>query len=136
MPQGHRPDRVAEEIRHELGELLQRQVHDPGIGFLTITRVTVTADLQLARVFYTTLGSPAARKDTARGLQRALPFLRRQVGQRLRLRRVPELEFRYDEGVESQHRVEQILQELHAEDEARAREAAQENGTGDDRTDE
>ncbi len=135
MPQGHRPDRVAEEVRQELGTLLQRQVHDPAIGFITITRVTMTADLQLARVFYTMLGDANARKDTARGLRRATPFLRREVGQRLRLRRVPEIEFRYDEGVESQQRVEQILQELHAEDEARARDAAPEDGTEDERTD-
>jgi len=136
MPQGHRPDRVAEEIRQQLSSLLQRDVHDPGIGFITITRVKLTADLQLARVFYTTLGDPKARNDTARALRRALPFLRRQVGQRLRLRRVPEIEFRFDEGVESQERVERILRELHAEDEARAGQATQEDDTGDDREDE
>jgi ribosome-binding factor A len=91
-------------------------VHDPGIGFITLTRVQVTADLQLARVYYTTMGDEKARKDTARALQRATPFLRRHVGGRLQLRRVPELEFRFDESVAHQDRIEQILRDLHEEE--------------------
>jgi ribosome-binding factor A len=123
MAQGHRPDRVGDQIRQELSELLARgEVHDPGIGFITLTRVHVTADLQLARVYYTTMGDPAARRDTAKALERATPFFRRHVGQRLRLRRVPELEFRFDESVAHQDRIEQILRELHDED-ARRRHA-------------
>ena len=111
----HRPDRVGEEIRHELSELLSRgAVHDPGIGFITLTRVAVTADLQLARVYYTTLGDEKSRTQTAQALGRATPFLRRQIGGRLRLRRIPELEFRFDPSVESQDRIEQILRDLHA----------------------
>ena len=120
MAQGHRPDRVGEEIRHELSELLSRgTVHDPGIGFITLTRVQVSPDLQLARVFYTSLGDPNARKETARALERATPFLRRHIGGRLRLRRVPELEFRFDESVQHQNRIEQILRDLHEEEERR-----------------
>ena len=117
MAQGHRPDRVGDQIRQELSELLSRgEVHDPGIGFITLTRVQVTADLQLARVYYTTMGDEKGRKDTAKALQRATPFLRRQVGGRLQLRRVPELEFRFDESVAHQDRIEQILRDLHEED--------------------
>jgi ribosome-binding factor A len=120
MAQGHRPDRVGEQIREELSEMLSRgMVHDPGIGFITLTRVQVTPDLLLARVFYTSLGDPAARKATARALERATPFLRRQIGSRMRLRRVPELDFRFDESVGHQDRIEQILRELHAEEDAR-----------------
>ena len=89
MAQGHRPDRVGDQIRQELSELLARGVvHDPGIGFITVTRVQVTADLQLARVYYTTMGDQGARRETAKALQRATPFLRRHVGGRLQLRRV------------------------------------------------
>jgi ribosome-binding factor A len=117
MAQGHRPDRVGDQIRQELSELLSRgEVHDPGIGFITLTRVQVTADLQLARVYYTTMGDEKARKDTASALQRATPFLRRHVGGRLQLRRVPELEFRFDESVAHQDRIEQILRDLHEEE--------------------
>jgi ribosome-binding factor A len=117
MAQGHRPDRVGDQIRQELSELLSRgEVHDPGIGFITLTRVQVTADLHLARVYYTTMGDEKARKETARALQRATPFFRRHVGARVQLRRVPELEFRFDESVAHQDRIEQIIRELHEQE--------------------
>ena len=115
MAQGSRPERVADEIRKELSVLIAREVQDPGIGFMTITRVKVTSDLQLARVLYTTIGDAQGRKETARALGRATPFLRRQVGQRLRLRTVPELQFVYDESVEQQDRIERIIRDIHAE---------------------
>ena len=114
MAQGYRPDRVGEEIRQELSEMLSRgDIHDPGIGFITLTRVVVSPDLQQARVFYTTLGDEKARKETSKALGRATPYMRRQIGARLRLRRVPELEFRFDRSVEHQDRVEQIIRDLH-----------------------
>ena len=90
-------------------------MHDPGIGFLTITHVKVTPDLQTARVYYTTLGDQKARRETERALQRATPFLRRHIGSRLRLKRVPVLEFFFDEAVERGDRIEQILQEISAD---------------------
>jgi ribosome-binding factor A len=120
MAQGYRPHRVADQIRQELSELLTRgEVHDPGIGFITLTRVQVSPDLQMARVFYTTLGDAKARQETARALERATPFFRRQVGSRLRLRRVPEFEFRFDESVAHLDRIEQILRDLHEEERQR-----------------
>jgi ribosome-binding factor A len=113
----HRPDRVGEQIRDELSALLTRgAVHDPGIGFITLTRVKVSPDLQQARVFYTSLGDEKARKETAKALARAKPFLRRQIGSVLGLRRVPELEFRFDESIAHQDRIEQILRDLREED--------------------
>ncbi len=76
MAQGHRPSRVGEQIREELSTLLSRgTVHDPGIGFITLTRVQVSPDLALARVFYTSLGDPKARRETEKALERATPFL-------------------------------------------------------------
>ncbi len=93
--------------------LARGDVHDPGIGFITLTRVVVSPDLQLARVYYTSLGDEKARKETSKALGRALPFLRRQIGGRLRLRRVPELEFRFDQAIEHQDRIEQIIRDLH-----------------------
>ena len=112
MSQGSRPDRVADQIRAELAMLLARDVHDPGIGFLTITRVQMTPDLQQARVFYTSLGDQKARTNSDRALGRAVPFLRRQIGSRLRLKRVPDLTFVYDESVAGQDRIEQLLAEI------------------------
>jgi len=114
MPQGSRPDRVADQLRAELAGLLTRDVHDPGIGFVTLTRVHVSPDLQVARVYYTALGDEKARKSSARALERATPFLRRQVGSRLRLKRTPELHFVYDDSIAGQDRIEQLLNEIHA----------------------
>jgi ribosome-binding factor A len=122
MAQGNRPDRVGEEIRHAIAELLAREVHDPGIGFVTLTKVTVSPDLQLARVFYTMLGDEAAQKATEKALGRATPFLRRQIGARIRLRRVPELRFEFDKSVQHQDKIERILLDLQAERDARAKE--------------
>ena len=114
MAQGYRPNRVGDQLRQALSELLSRgEVHDPGIGFITLTRVTVSPDLHLARVYYTSLGNEQARKDTARALGRATSFMRHQIGKRLQLRRVPEFEFKFDQSVEQQDRIEKIILELH-----------------------
>jgi ribosome-binding factor A len=114
VSQGSRPDRVADQIRSEIASMLARDVHDPGIGFVTITRVQVSPDLQQARVFYTTLGDEPARIKSDRALHRAIPFLRRQIGSRLRLKRVPELQFQYDKAIAGQDRIEQLLNEIRA----------------------
>jgi len=114
MSQGSRPDRVADQVRSELAILLAREVRDPGIGFVTMTRVQLTADLQQARVYYTALGDEKGRQSTARALERAVPFLRRQIGSRLRLKHVPALQFVYDESIAGQDRIEQLLNEIRA----------------------
>jgi ribosome-binding factor A len=119
MSQGSRPDRVADQVRSEIALMLSREVHDPGIGFVTITRVQLSPDLQQARVRYTTLGDDQARAHTAKALQRAAPFLRRQLGRRLRLRRAPEITFLYDDAIAGQDRIEQLLNDIHREDAAR-----------------
>ena len=124
MAQGTRPERVGEQIRQELSVLLAREVHDPGIGFVTITRVKVSPDLQAVRVFYTLMGDERAKRDTERALERATPFLRRQIGSRVRLRRVPEINFEFDRGVEQQERIEKILLDLATERRAREAESA------------
>jgi len=117
---GNRPDRVADAIRDELSQLIAREVHDPGVGFITLTRVKVSPDLQAARVYYTTMGDEKAQRETAKALKRATPFLRRQLGQRIRLRRVPEVAFFYDESIAQGDRIEQILQDLKAEASSRS----------------
>jgi len=112
VSQGSRPDRVADQIRSELADLLAREVHDPGIGFVTLTRVRVSPDLQQARVLYTVLGNEKTRTASGRALERAAPFLKRKLGARLRLRRTPEITFIYDDSIAGQDRIEQILNEL------------------------
>jgi ribosome-binding factor A len=115
MALSHRVERIAEQIREELSQMLATEVRDPGVGLVTITRVKVTADLSLARVYWTALAERKERKDTAQALERAAPFVRHLLSQRLTLRRVPEVKFQYDESVVAQDRIERIIQELHAE---------------------
>ncbi len=132
-----RTERLGEQIRQELSALLVREVRDPGIGFVTLTRVRVTEDLLQARVSYTALGDADERRRTARALDRALPFLRRALGERLRLRRVPELSFTYDESIGHQARVEELLEEIRREDARRAAEVpGDEDAVADNQSDE
>jgi ribosome-binding factor A len=92
--------------------MIGRDLHDPGLGFITITRVEVSPDLQHARVYYSAMGDQAARANSGKALERASSFMRRQIGQRLRLRRSPELAFVFDESIAQQDRIEQLLQKL------------------------
>jgi ribosome-binding factor A len=119
----HRLERIAEQVREEVSQILSTEVADPGIGLVTVTRVKVTPDLSLARVYWTTLGEAAQRKETAKALKRAAPYVRRLLSARLSLRRSPEVQFLFDQSVAAQDRVEQILQELKQEAAAREAEA-------------
>jgi ribosome-binding factor A len=110
--QGSRPERVGDQIRAELSALLAREVKDPAIGFVTITYVKVSADLQVARAYYTALGDEESQRNTARALERAKPFLRRQIAERIRLRRAPVLAFQYDESIARQERIESLFEEI------------------------
>jgi ribosome-binding factor A len=118
--QGSRPARIGEEIRQELADLLSREVRDPGIGFVTVTHVKVSADLQVARAYYTTLGDEAARRTTGKALERAKPFLRQRIAARVGLRRAPELAFQFDESIAREERIESLLQEIQAAPKAAA----------------
>lgn len=111
----HRVERIAEQIREELSQMLATEVSDPGVGLVTITRVKVTADLSLARVYWTVLGEGKEREKTAKALSRTVPYLRHLLSQRLTLRRAPDIKFQYDESVAAQDRIERIIQDLHTE---------------------
>jgi ribosome-binding factor A len=119
VPLSHRVERVAEQIREEVSQILSTEVADPGVGLVTVTRVKVTADLSLARVYWTIMGDVAQRKETAKALTRATSFVRRLLSQRITLRRSPEVQFLFDQSVAAQDRVEQILYELKQEEAAR-----------------
>lgn len=124
MPLSHRTERIAEQLREEVSQILATEVADPGVGLVTVSRVKVTPDLSLARVYWTILGDAAERKKTEKALQRAAPFVRHVLAGRVTLRRVPEVHFQFDEGLAAHTRVEEILNELHQEEAARAETAA------------
>jgi ribosome-binding factor A len=112
-----RTERLGEEIREEIARMIG-QLKDPRIGFVTVTRVEVPTDLRQARVFVGVLGSEANREKTLTGLRQAAGFMRRGLGQKLRLRHTPELTFVYDEGLEAHDRIARLLAEVHAADAA------------------
>ncbi len=104
--------RVGEQIHKEVSALLFKGIKDPRIGFVTITGVEVTPDLALAKIFFTVMGSSEQREETLKGLRSALPHIRRQIGSRLRLRRVPELRFEYDQSIEYGLHMEDLFREI------------------------
>ncbi len=116
----HRVERIQEQVREEVSQMLQNEVRDPGVGLVTVTRAKVTGDLSLARVYWTIIGDANERKKTQKALERASGYIRHLLAERLTLRRSPEVKFIFDESVAAQDRIEQIIQEIHAEDEARA----------------
>ncbi len=107
-----RTDRIDELLRQEIGGLLAREVKDPRIGFATVTKVETTADLAHARVWVSVIGSQAERTATVRALEHAMPFVRHELGARLRLRRIPNLHVRLDETAEQGTRLLHLLDEL------------------------
>lgn len=107
-----RQKRVGELLHEELSDLLQKKVMDPRIGFVTVTAVEVSPDLRWARVFVTSLGD---QKALLEGLRHASGFLRRELGQRLSLRYVPDLTFHLDDSFERASRVLNLIQEIEKE---------------------
>ena len=107
-----RTDRIDELLRQEIGAILARDVQDPRIGFVTITDVETAPDLSNARVWVSVIGQPDERARTMRALERAMPFVRRELGSRIRLRRIPELHLRADDTAERGTRVLRLLAEL------------------------
>ncbi len=109
---GMRGERLGEEIRREIAEILQSRVRDPGLGMTGVTRVEVSPDGTHARVFVSVLGDEDAQARSLRALERAAGFIRGELARRLSLRRIPELAFRVDHGIEHSIRVQRELRAL------------------------
>ncbi len=108
----HRPEQVADQIRMLVGEMLLRQLHDPRIGFTTVTAVKMSRDLRHARIYISVYGDSASRERTMDGLEAARGFIRREIGHQLNLRFTPEIVFEYDESVQYGAHIEEVLQHL------------------------
>ncbi len=109
-----RTDRIDQLLREEIGQILARDLQDPRIGFVTITDVETAPDLSIARVWVSIIGQPSEREQTIKALQRAMPFVRHQLGDKIRIRRIPELQVRADDTSQRGTRVLQLLAELEA----------------------
>jgi ribosome-binding factor A len=116
MPEYKRSSRVADLLHQELAELLYRRIKDPRLNRITVTGVEMSDDLRHARIFYCLLGTEEEQQAVANGLQKASGFIRRELGGRLHLRYLPELDFRYDASFEYGAKIERLLKELHGEE--------------------
>ncbi|MFJ6207680.1 30S ribosome-binding factor RbfA [Lysinibacillus sp. NPDC092081] len=110
-----RSNRVAEQMKKELGEIIGRKIKDPRVGFVTVTGVEVTGDLQQATIYITTLGNEREKEETLKALLKASGFIRSEIGTRIRLRRTPELIFEFDSSIEYGNRIDSLLRGLHEE---------------------
>jgi ribosome-binding factor A len=113
-----RANRVGEQMKKELGEIIGRKIKDPRIGFVTVTDVQVTGDLQQATVYISVLGDEKQREDTLIGLAKAKGFIRSEIGQRIRLRKTPEILFEFDESIDYGNRIDTLLHQIHRDENA------------------
>ncbi|WP_318615372.1 30S ribosome-binding factor RbfA [Sporosarcina sp. YIM B06819] len=107
-----RANRVAEQMKKELGDIIGNKVKDPRIGFMTVTDVEVTGDLQQATIYISVLGKESEKEDTLKGLNKAKGFIRTEIGRRIRLRITPEIMFEFDESVAYGNRIDSLLRQV------------------------
>jgi ribosome-binding factor A len=116
MKMSLRATRVGEQMKKELSDIIGRKLKDPRIGFVTVTDVRVTGDLQQAKVYITVLGDEEQRQNTLKGLAKAKGFIRSEIGQRIRLRKTPEIYFEIDESIDYGNRIESLIKQISEEE--------------------
>jgi ribosome-binding factor A len=121
-------ERISSWVQRKVATMLLRDLKDPRAGFLTVTRVKLSKDLETAIIYYSVLGSDAERTKAAHMLEHATPFVQREVAKGLHTRTAPRLRFEFDEGVEGTAKMTELLDRL-AEERAR-REEAEPRGDG------
>jgi ribosome-binding factor A len=109
-----RQERVSERIHHEISDLLQNEIRDPRLTFVTVTDVEISPDLKLATVYVSALGDDEAKAAALAGLERASGYIRRELAQRLQMRVTPAVRFVLDESWERGARVDALLDSLHS----------------------
>ncbi len=112
MPSSSRIARLRELFKEETSAILQRQMKDPRIGFVSVTDVELSADLRHAKIFVSVLGDDEAKHRTMAGLASAQGFIRTELARRIRLRHVPAVLFRMDDSIERGARVERLLRQV------------------------
>jgi len=113
MP-SRRVERINEQMKREIADILRNHVRDPRIGTPVVTGVRTSSDLTLARVFIMATGDEAEQKQQFQGLEAAAPYIRGELGRRMQLRKVPELRFERDQSLEYGMRIERLLEETRA----------------------
>jgi ribosome-binding factor A len=107
-----RSTRVGDQIRKDISEIILHSLKDPRLGFITINEVELTDDLRIAKIFYTVLGDEKSKAESQKGLECARGFIQREIGKRIRLKRTPELIFKYDHSIDRAAKIEQLLKEV------------------------
>lgn len=107
-----RVSRVGEQIKKELSEIIQREIKDPRIGFVTVTKVEMSGDLQIAKVYVSVLGSETEKQQTLAALEKATGYMRSEIGRRIRLRYTPELTFVIDQSLEHSEHINKLLNDV------------------------
>ncbi len=110
-----RSERVAEAIRREASLLIEHQLRDPRIGFITITRTTIAEDLRNAVIYYSVLGEEKTKKLAQKGFISASPFMKKQIARSLKLRYVPDIKFKIDDTLDYAERIEDMLRKVKEE---------------------
>lgn len=108
----HRSPRLNEQFKREISSILSRKVRDPRVGHVLVTEVRVTADLWVAKVFFRLLDGDRSPDEVLEGLVAAAPFIRKELGKILSIRRIPEIRFQYDTTLDSAIRIEAVLREV------------------------
>lgn len=112
-----RTDRLAEIIKEEISQIIQSELKDPRLGFITITGAKVTPDVRHAIIFFSVLGDEEKIKSTIEGLQSSKGFIRNELGTRIRLKYLPELDFKLDRSIEEGIRITEIITRIHEKEE-------------------
>lgn len=115
-PTFKRAERVSDQMKQEIADILMRRIKDPRIGFVTVTDVDLADDLRNAKVFVSVYGSDAEKEASLKGLRSAAPFIRSELGKRMRMRYMPELLFRFDATVERGAHIMELLREIEEKD--------------------
>ncbi|WP_281887562.1 30S ribosome-binding factor RbfA [Paenibacillus sp. YYML68] len=110
-----RVGRVGEQIKKEISQIIQSELKDPRIGFITVTGVDVTNDFSQAKVFLSVLGSDEQREETLKALGRSRGFIRAELGKRIRMRKVPEILFKFDVSIDYGSKIEKLLHQINEE---------------------
>ncbi|WP_018132516.1 30S ribosome-binding factor RbfA [Effusibacillus pohliae] len=110
-----RVGRVGEQLKKEISDIIRNELKDPRVGFVTVTGVEVSGDLQIAKVYVSVLGSEQAKQDTLEALRKATGFIRSEVGRRIRLRLTPEILFELDTSLEYSTRIQEVLREINSD---------------------
>jgi ribosome-binding factor A len=113
--EGKRSDKIADLIQKEISQMLMRSLKDPRIGFVTITKVTVSEDCRMAKIYFSVTGSSDERERSTEGLNSAKGYVRKELGRRIRMKYIPEITFQFDPSIEYAIHIGEVIERIRKE---------------------